>query len=55
MQQVLRFDAEQQGFELPKRAAGDGQSGGLEQQEGLDGTSVAQLLYTADAEGLQGG
>lgn len=55
LRQVLRLDTEQQGFELPKRAAGNGQSGGLEQQEGLDRTRVAQLFYTADAEGLQGG
>ena len=41
LRQLLRFDTEQQGFELPKRAAGNGQSGSLEQQEGLDGTRVA--------------
>ena len=50
LRQLLRLDAEQQGFELPKRAAGNGQSGGLEQQEGLDRTRVAQLFYTADAK-----
>ena len=38
LRQVLRFDTEQQGFELPKRAAGNGQSGGFEQQKSLDGT-----------------